>query len=296
MDEYGLMEGQGTNGMVVGSVKTRAVQRKDPGSRAWTSFIECISATGVALPPAVIFKGKSVQQQWFPVEKDGLDDWLFTATEKGWTDRAVALEWLQRVFIPLTKPKDPTHARLLILDGHDSYTADDFMWYCFQNNVHLVFLPAHTSHVLQPLDLSIFSPLKHAYRKYLNNINTWAESTVVGKRTMLRCLLKARQDAITARNIKTGWKAAGLWPVSMAKPLMSRLLLENSNNSAKDYDLQHLVQTPAPRKSTRPTLEATRAVLATPRKTSDRGLTLITGHPSYHTHLRDGCCSGSSRR
>ncbi len=61
MDEYGLMEGQGVNGLVVGHFKTRAVQRKDPGSRAWTSFIECISATGVALPPAVIFKGKSVQ-------------------------------------------------------------------------------------------------------------------------------------------------------------------------------------------------------------------------------------------
>jgi 4-hydroxybenzoate polyprenyltransferase len=62
-DECGLMEGQGTNGLVVGSSKTRAVQRKVPGSRAWTSFLECISAIGVLLPPAVIFKGKSVQQQ-----------------------------------------------------------------------------------------------------------------------------------------------------------------------------------------------------------------------------------------
>ncbi len=34
MDEYGLMEGQGVNGLVVGHFKTRAVQRKDPGSRA----------------------------------------------------------------------------------------------------------------------------------------------------------------------------------------------------------------------------------------------------------------------
>ena len=61
MDEYGLMEGQGTNGLVVGSSGIRAVQRKDPGSRAWTSFIECISALGVALLLAVILKGKDVQ-------------------------------------------------------------------------------------------------------------------------------------------------------------------------------------------------------------------------------------------
>ena len=60
MDEAGIMEGMGTNGLVVGSSGRKSVQKKMPGSKAWTSFIECISATGVALPPLVIFKGKTV--------------------------------------------------------------------------------------------------------------------------------------------------------------------------------------------------------------------------------------------
>ena len=63
MDESGIMEGFGLNGLVVGSTMTRGIQRKQPGSRAWTLLIECISATGRALPPLVIFKGKTVQQQ-----------------------------------------------------------------------------------------------------------------------------------------------------------------------------------------------------------------------------------------
>ena len=126
-DEFGIMGGQGVNGLVVGSSETRAVQQKTPGSRAWTSFIECISATGVALPPAVIFKGNSVQQQWFPVDKGGMEDWLFTATEKGWTNQQVALEWLIRVFIPRTQPSDPSQRQLLISDGHDSHTTTEFM-------------------------------------------------------------------------------------------------------------------------------------------------------------------------
>lgn len=61
------MEGQGTNGFVLGSEVRRAVTKKQPGSRVWTSFIECVSATGVYLPPLVIFKGESIQQQWFPL-------------------------------------------------------------------------------------------------------------------------------------------------------------------------------------------------------------------------------------
>lgn len=63
MDETGVMEGYGLNGYVVGSAETRKVQGKQPGSRAWTTIIECISATGASTLPLVIYKGKSVQQQ-----------------------------------------------------------------------------------------------------------------------------------------------------------------------------------------------------------------------------------------
>ena len=45
----------------------------------------------------------------------------------------------------------------------------------------------------------------------------------------MSCYKLAREDALTATNCKQGWSASGLWPVRMSKPLMSRLLLENSN-------------------------------------------------------------------
>jgi hypothetical protein len=79
-------------------------KKKQPGSRAWTSFIECISATGQALKPLVIFKGKTVQQQWFPTDIDKYDNWQFTASDNGWTSDKTAFEWLEKVFIPSTTP------------------------------------------------------------------------------------------------------------------------------------------------------------------------------------------------
>lgn len=60
MDETGIMEGLGINGLVVGSAAKRVAIRKDGGRRNWTSIIECISATGRALDPLVIFKGGDV--------------------------------------------------------------------------------------------------------------------------------------------------------------------------------------------------------------------------------------------
>jgi 4-hydroxybenzoate polyprenyltransferase len=83
------------------------------------------------------------------------------------------------------------------------------------------------------LDLSIFSPLKAAYRKELSNLSLLTDSTPIGKRNFLLCYQKAREQSIIAQNIKAGWRATGLWPLNMAKPLMSRLLLENSNNDSQ---------------------------------------------------------------
>ena len=100
MDEAGIMEGQGENGLVVGSVDRRFIQKKQPGSKAWTSFIECISATGIRLHPLVMFKGKSVQQQWFPTSLNNFKSWQFTITENSQTSNATALEQLKKVFIP----------------------------------------------------------------------------------------------------------------------------------------------------------------------------------------------------
>ena len=51
---------------------------------------------------------------------DDFKSWQFTATENGWTSDATALEWLKKVFIPQTTPRDLSEARLLILDGHGS--------------------------------------------------------------------------------------------------------------------------------------------------------------------------------
>lgn len=265
MDEAGILEGQGTNGLVLGSSQKVAVRRKQPGSRAWTSFVECISATGRSLPPLVIFKGQSVQQQWFPLDLVPYTTWQFTATEKGWITDSTAVEWLERVFIPGTQPATP-EPRLLVVDGHGSHETTQFMWLCFQHNIRLLFLPPHTSHVLQPLDLAVFSSLKAAYRKELNTLVNLTDSTAIGKRGFLDCYRRARLAGLTSQNIRSGWKATGLWPVTMAKPLLSPLLLENSNKPAI---LPVNPGTPEITSSTAPAearLQGAPAVWSTPRK------------------------------
>jgi hypothetical protein len=90
-------------------------------SRTWTSFIEAITATGRALKPGIIFKGKELQKQWFLNEFELIADWHYITSPNGWTDNHIALEWLKDVYLPQMEPRDASDARLIILDGHGSH-------------------------------------------------------------------------------------------------------------------------------------------------------------------------------
>jgi len=52
--------------------------------------------------------------------------------------------------------------RLLLCDGHDSHVSADFVSFYIHHRINLLLLPPYSSHILQPLDVGVFSPLKHA--------------------------------------------------------------------------------------------------------------------------------------
>jgi hypothetical protein len=78
------------------------------------------------------------------------------------------------------------------------------MWEYFSNKVYIVFLPAHCSHLLRPLDVAIFGPLKIAFKKHLDRQGAYDSSSTVAKKQFLFYYHKARQDVLTASNIHSG--------------------------------------------------------------------------------------------
>ncbi|KAI0997864.1 hypothetical protein K3495_g10325 [Podosphaera aphanis] len=154
-DEHGIALGIRINSIVLASSTKKRTYVKSPESREWVSIIETVSATGSYIRSLIIFKGNNPQNTWFP---EVTPEWYFTTSENGWTNNFIALQWLKNVFIPETRPQTSDH-RLLIMDGHGSHTSPEFLLLCKQNNIQLLFLPAHSSHVLQPLDLGVFAPL-----------------------------------------------------------------------------------------------------------------------------------------
>ena len=100
MDETGLMEGMSYSGKVLTGWEKKTECLSTPACRTWTTIVECINATRQCIDPLVIFKGKSVQRQWFPEDRSGMQGWHFEAQDNGFIDCDIAFGWLENCFIP----------------------------------------------------------------------------------------------------------------------------------------------------------------------------------------------------
>jgi hypothetical protein len=150
------------------------------------------------------------QATWY---KDGLLplDWIIGVSENGWTTNKLGLTWLTDVFDKHTKACTVGKYRLLILDGHNSHATPEFDLYCSNHSIIILCMPAHSSHLLQPLDVGCFSVLKRSYGQYVEQLMRLGIQHI-GKQEFLRLYQQARTEALHSSNIQSGFAATGLVP------------------------------------------------------------------------------------
>ena len=134
--------------------------------------------------------------------------WKLSVSENGWTNSQLGFEWLQH-FDAHTKARKVGGYRLLIMDGHESHLSQKFKDYCLKNNIITLCMPPHSWHILQPLDLVCFSPLK---RKYLQCVQGLARRRVfhVDKEGFLPAFRDAFFDVFNVGICQKAFEAAGL--------------------------------------------------------------------------------------
>jgi hypothetical protein len=195
--------------VVTSSHRQGRPKQVQPGNREWITVIEGINAEGQSIPPFIIGAGKDHLANWYQ-ECDLPGDWVIALSENGWTDNKLGLEWLKH-FDRATAKRTNSRYRLLILDGHESHHSIEFEEYCKENKIITLCMPAHASHLLQPLDVGCFGPLKKAYGRQIEHLIR-CSITHISKTEFFPAFHAAHQAAITESNIKGGFRGAGLAP------------------------------------------------------------------------------------
>ena len=210
------------------------------GSREFISLMAAVCADGTALPPALIYAGRShdLQNTWLEDFDASKDQAYFASSDKGWTNEDLGVSWLQKVFLPHINAKSEFHMTLLIVDGHSSHVNWRFMEICSQNRIVLGILPPHSTHRLQPLDLKIFSPLSTAYS---NEIDAFIQRSCgfarLTKRNFWLHFKAAWEKALSTSNIYSAFAAAGISPLNPSK-VLAQIEITTPSLSSSDDDLQ----------------------------------------------------------
>ncbi|XP_076035778.1 uncharacterized protein LOC143021873 isoform X3 [Oratosquilla oratoria] len=199
----------------------------------------CVNAVGRSLPPAMIFP------------RVHFKDFMTKGSPTGTLGLATQSEWMNSDLFPLVLQHFIKHMgcstekpAVLFMDNHESHLSLEVMEMARKHGLSIITFPPHTSHKLQPLDVSVYGPLKTHYKQAVNDWNLSSPGKRITIYDLPECFTKAYHRALSVENILAGFKKTGIWPIDTqifsdndflaASVFMSRPNIDNVVNNGGD--------------------------------------------------------------
>eukprot|EP00918_Siedleckia_nematoides_P070658 GHVU01154317.1.p3 GENE.GHVU01154317.1~~GHVU01154317.1.p3 ORF type:complete len:130 (-),score=19.60 GHVU01154317.1:104-493(-) len=128
------------------------------------------------MPPCIIHG--QLKQVRKDNQLDGPPGATYAVSDSGWVDADIFLSWAKD-FVRFSGAS-PTTPKVLVMDNLEAHCDIRTLDYFAGVGVHVVGLPSHTSHVLQPVDVTVFGPMKDAYKLQVSGL----EDTGTGFKTI----------------------------------------------------------------------------------------------------------------
>lgn len=201
-----------------------------------------VSAAGHIIPPVFVFPRKNFKNFMLAGAPEGS---LGLVNESGWMTRDNFVKVINH-FIKHSRPSKD-FPLILILDNHDSHISFESLELCKKNNIHVITLPPHTSSKTQPLDRSVFGPMKSVYN---NACDSWMMKNVGTPLTIYQVANlggHAFLKAATPINIQSGFAVSGIWPFNedvfteddfMPSEITNRPISKDSENATLESNEQ----------------------------------------------------------
>lgn len=140
----------------------------------------------------------------------------------------------------LTLPEKLQNERfLLIVDGHKSRENFNALCLLYLFGIDILLLPPHCSHLMQPFDVSLASPLKIYFKEELSNDECNLYFTKNGlvkqsaqdlRKSLINAFLNGLRKSATKKNIESGFSQSGIFPLNPDIPLSSEFAMNSQSD------------------------------------------------------------------
>ena len=173
-----------------------------------------VSAAGMSTKLLVIHKGGKVQQSW---KNDKPQSYSLGASENEWITKRLFYQY-GKEFVQMLKNwglmEDKNKRHLLLMDSHNSHTFNyQFLKLMNDNKIVVLAFPAHTTHVMQPLNDVPFAQLKTTWYEAMQLHTRSVCAKKLSKGEFFKVFVPCWKKAITVRNRQAGFRHTGVWPV-----------------------------------------------------------------------------------
>jgi hypothetical protein len=179
------------------------------------TLVATINLLGQRLKPLYLITNKvTIRDPELHLMSSGL---ALYETTKGYQNRHSMQFYIQEVLAPYCENlrnimRDPALPVFLIMDNCSCHNKPELLGLYASHNIHIIWLPPHSSHFLQPLDLGLFGELKRRYQRSSRKVTKpqWQ-----GK--VLR-IDRSWHGSTYALTVWKSWAAAGIRPCTSAIP------------------------------------------------------------------------------
>ncbi|XP_039302911.1 uncharacterized protein LOC120357158 [Solenopsis invicta] len=168
-----------------------------------------VNAAGEIAPPLTVFKYERLPQACLAKAPPG---WGIGKSENGWMTYIAFYEYFANVFNKYLQDENIKTPVIVFLDGHISHMSYCLSSFCKQQQIILCCLPPNATHILQPLDVAVFAPLKKHWQKFVKTWRSSHDGMDIQKFDIPGALSEIIKEKDFSKTIQAGFKCCGLYP------------------------------------------------------------------------------------
>ena len=212
------------------------VQSVTTGKSETTTIIGSGSTSGTCIPPYFVFKRKRGISKFLNEGTPGVSG---TVSETGWSNSVIFRDNLQNHFIKYA-PAHDDNPILLLMDGNSTHIFVDLFECAKSMNIVIFILPAHTSHLLQPLDVTCFGSFQRMYNNVCHKTMRLSPCDIT-RYNICEISCKVYYKAFCAENFISGFKSTGSFPtnrnvISILATKPSEIFVSANNDTADETE------------------------------------------------------------